>query len=495
MTPLRNQLASADEHLWSLTQSMCDGTITEEERDRLEALLRASDRARLFYAAYVDLHGRMLWRFRGGKGDAPAAGARQEAVAPPAGPLMSNLLVGLPTSSLHGTFGILSSGWPVAYLVATAIFGIGLLIGTFTYVSRPLPVAGHSPAASSPHAVAAPQADSVGQITAMVDCKWVSGLPSPASGGHHEVVGAGGESSLQLRSPVRLHNRFALASGLLEITYDTGARIILQGPVKYEIESRSGGFLSTGKLTATVEAVKAKGFSVRTADRRRDRPWYRVWRRSRWAWRHAIARLPWHDLRAGGADRRATAGEGKGRPRQSVGPRRCRRQCGCDNRCDHGAVASCAIASPATTQGAGSGRRGGRWRWLLRPPGSRHRCNVGPDHSGESSVPRIRRRPERRRRVPSRGRSPVCRWRVRARRPQRARANGLRRTRVRRIRRRPFRNVRLYSASSVVVGTRRAAIRRIEAPRRHAPAISPRWTGSTTPPPAMPDYFCTRTRA
>ena len=38
----------------------------------------------------------------------------------------------------------------------------------------------------------------------------------------------------------------------MEITYDTGAKVILQGPVTYEVESQ-GGFLSVGKLTARVE--------------------------------------------------------------------------------------------------------------------------------------------------------------------------------------------------------------------------------------------------
>ena len=38
----------------------------------------------------------------------------------------------------------------------------------------------------------------------------------------------------------------------MEITYDTGAKVILQGPVTYEVESAAGGYLSIGKLTARV---------------------------------------------------------------------------------------------------------------------------------------------------------------------------------------------------------------------------------------------------
>ena len=55
-----------------------------------------------------------------------------------------------------------------------------------------------------------------------------------------------------------LGDQFALASGLMEITYDTGAKVILQGPVTYEVESKDGGYLSLGRLTAKLER-KAKG--------------------------------------------------------------------------------------------------------------------------------------------------------------------------------------------------------------------------------------------
>ena len=38
-------------------------------------------------------------------------------------------------------------------------------------------------------------------------------------------------------SSVSLGDKYALASGLVEITYDTGAKVILQGPVTYEVET------------------------------------------------------------------------------------------------------------------------------------------------------------------------------------------------------------------------------------------------------------------
>jgi hypothetical protein len=63
---------------------------------------------------------------------------------------------------------------------------------------------------------------------------------------------------------VLLGHEFKIDSGLVEIGYNTGARVILQGPVAYVVESKNGGFMSIGKLTGKVTAASAKGFAVRT---------------------------------------------------------------------------------------------------------------------------------------------------------------------------------------------------------------------------------------
>ena len=62
---------------------------------------------------------------------------------------------------------------------------------------------------------------------------------------------------MQLQSPIHLNDRLVLRSGLLEITYDTGAKVILQGPVTYRVDSAAGGYLSVGKLTARLEKKSA----------------------------------------------------------------------------------------------------------------------------------------------------------------------------------------------------------------------------------------------
>jgi hypothetical protein len=65
MTGRSGQLPAADGELWSLVEAVVEGTATAEERDRLEARLRAEEQARLFYVAYLDLYAHLQWTTRG----------------------------------------------------------------------------------------------------------------------------------------------------------------------------------------------------------------------------------------------------------------------------------------------------------------------------------------------------------------------------------------------------------------------------------------------
>ena len=128
--------------LWPLVAAMCDGTIAAEELVRLESLLRSDEDARLFYAAYMDLHGRLLWRFRGGEDERKrtrdSVGAAVElphqldAASPQ--PLIppiiidSSPLIHYPLSGVPSSLG----GWLFSYAAATVIMGMAIL-GAWVY--------------------------------------------------------------------------------------------------------------------------------------------------------------------------------------------------------------------------------------------------------------------------------------------------------------------------------------------------------------------------
>ena len=76
----------------------------------------------------------------------------------------------------------------------------------------------------------------VGRITGMKDCRWAE----------PDTIAYPGSS-------VPLGRKYALSAGLMEITYDSGAKVILEGPCTYQVETRASGFLSLGKLTAQVK--------------------------------------------------------------------------------------------------------------------------------------------------------------------------------------------------------------------------------------------------
>ena len=65
----------------------------------------------------------------------------------------------------------------------------------------------------------------------MVDCQWEESGTVPSKSEPFRKWG--------LLPSCCSATRFALASGLMEITYDTGAKVILQGPVTYEVESKT----------------------------------------------------------------------------------------------------------------------------------------------------------------------------------------------------------------------------------------------------------------
>ena len=153
---MTRQMPSIDE-LRVLADAVCDGALTEHDAVQLEQMLHGNAEAQRFYLACVRLDGYLLWEF----------GQQTQEAAPPR-PAFPTFL----GNTIHGTVGYFSSGWPVAYLVATVIFGIGLVIGALVPVSQPVQVA-RAIAPSPIQSVArADRSEFVGRITGMVDCRW-----------------------------------------------------------------------------------------------------------------------------------------------------------------------------------------------------------------------------------------------------------------------------------------------------------------------------------
>jgi hypothetical protein len=245
------------DRLFDLAGAVCDGVASPNDLVELDSMISADHMTRCRYMDYCRIHVALRLELH-------AQSATQKVdelidndpVLPVPGDVVNvKPQAAIPFGPLDGTLqgatGHFFSGWPAAYLVATVLCGLGLLIGSLMPVSHSPKVATRLPAIRSNKSMPEPQVDIVGRITGMVDCRWSN--PNTAVSGP---------------VPVSLGRKYALASGLMEITYNNGAKVILQGPCRYEVESAAGGFLSLGKLTAKVEkgkAVRSTEYGVRSA--------------------------------------------------------------------------------------------------------------------------------------------------------------------------------------------------------------------------------------
>jgi len=221
--------------LYDLANAQCEGALTAEQCARLEELVVGNAELRRHYIIYMQV---------------TACGERHafdiQHSTPP--PVSTAPTLGFLATAYHGTVGFFSQEIPFSLLTATVICGLGLLVGSVTYVTRYAQLAQMGPNSEKRQRSEGPseKMEYVGLVTGAVDVKWADPEKAPIS--NYVVLG----------------RTYDLASGLLEITYDTGAKVLLQGPVIYKAESANGGYLSLGKLTGKVEVEKAKGFLVRT---------------------------------------------------------------------------------------------------------------------------------------------------------------------------------------------------------------------------------------
>ena len=229
---MTNHSATAD-RLQPLLSAMLDGQLTGGQITKLRRLLRTDPAARRQYVRQVNAHVMLQWM-----NAPPDADGGQPASSIP--PIILNL-----SPNLHSPLFTLRSpvgGLLFSYSMASLSLALVLLVAWTWKISvdREIPQVVLSQAV--PGANSESPIPTVGRITGVVECRWADS----------ENAAFDGDS-------VSLGRKLALASGFLEITYDTGAKVILHGPCRYEAESSRGGFLSLGRLTARVEAKKGTG--------------------------------------------------------------------------------------------------------------------------------------------------------------------------------------------------------------------------------------------
>ncbi|MBN1394298.1 MAG: hypothetical protein JW959_04695, partial [Pirellulales bacterium] len=215
--------ANDERDLDRLIDRMCDQLASADELAALGRLLSEDPAARDHYIACLELHARLAWQMTPGRPFSSEELLRytdEQAVRGKIGSEIPDLPIAIPSlSPLASPLSPSFVGGPVfSYMVATVVLAL-MLLGAWAYkISHVIPSsAGVAQKQSAPAPVF------VGRITGMKDCRW-------AEADTRMIVGAS----------VPLGREYALTSGLMEITYKSGARVILEGPCTYKVESSAG---------------------------------------------------------------------------------------------------------------------------------------------------------------------------------------------------------------------------------------------------------------
>jgi hypothetical protein len=228
--------ARLHDELARLIGSMCDGTLAAEDAARLDALLTTDAASRRCYNNHMFLQAELFSQHA-----SLAAVEKRDNCEFGIADCRSS--VGNPRTT---------SGTPQGatwLAIAAALVGVAAISswGTYAVSNRSgselaqvaLPVPQEVPKAAS-------AGETVAKITATRNCLWQN------AGG----VGFG--------TPLHAGQRLELMAGLVEITFDDGATVVLEGPATLDVRARGQAQLLEGRLAAVVPP-RAAGFEVATS--------------------------------------------------------------------------------------------------------------------------------------------------------------------------------------------------------------------------------------
>jgi hypothetical protein len=204
-----------------LTAAMCDGTATHADRDQLERLI-ANPMARKEYVATLRVHAELAWRWR----KAPRQIVPRRRPKPVRPPHRAPENGGLPEPpSARAPRWRVIAGTTLAACIVIAVLAVIQAIDQGWW---PQP------------------AGRLARVVAIDGAAWQADAAEYAV---NDSVAAG--------------DVLSLASGLVEISYEDGTAVVLEGPVSFEVQAATDGRLTRGRITATLGGSR-KGFAVHT---------------------------------------------------------------------------------------------------------------------------------------------------------------------------------------------------------------------------------------
>lgn len=236
----------AESELMRLSSGQCDGTATEADCRRLDSLLTEPD-ALTGYLDIMEQHATFLWRqrWRQGAGLPPFTDETHPGDAPP--------------RTVRDTRATRASNrkqpaaqWRGAAMVA--LDGIRFLLG---WLAKPATasflIAGIF-LASVLGLVAFTSLDSQNDRDQANADAFASGrLPVAFVAALHEATWPANKQPYRAWQGLRVGDTIELASGLVELSFVSGAKVVLEGPARFEATAQDGCRLHAGRLTAEVK--------------------------------------------------------------------------------------------------------------------------------------------------------------------------------------------------------------------------------------------------
>ena len=224
-------LPGPDSELSRLTAAQFAGSLTATDRDRLAALLR-DPAVRVSYRRIVWLHANLtrIWcQDIGGMPWMPQPASDEPTASAAAAPAHHRPRITIHWDRLRKTASR-AAVLLVAMALGVSLLGIGIM-GVLASFSAPA-------ATGSPRPPRV--AGSIAEIAAVESPVWATGV---------EPLGIW--ASLMPSTPL------ALERGRVELAYDSGATVVLEGPAVFTVAAAASAALDRGKATITVEIGRA----------------------------------------------------------------------------------------------------------------------------------------------------------------------------------------------------------------------------------------------
>jgi len=218
-----------------LIQVSLDERFTPEDYARLQEWVCRDEEAGRIYVQYMHLHARLHWSetLELEPGPPPLREEAQASWTP---------ILGFLGNLFHDGADFLSRPPVLTLLLTIGLPGILLLVLMVHISSQPAPV--ERVAVEPAHQAELSRV--VAEVTRTHECVWDEAEPGVSAG-----------------SPLTSGQLLQLREGLVEVTFVDGARVILEGPATFDVNTGAQGFLRAGRLVANVPKG-AEGFAIVT---------------------------------------------------------------------------------------------------------------------------------------------------------------------------------------------------------------------------------------